>query len=200
MIAVAVVCAAAMSQAASMTWGQDTKIFMPDTDNGGVWSTTSLGSNGKAYYFELNKAAYDALFVENDYAATAEKVFNEYATVSDAGKITVSGQTGDPVSSKLGKFTYDDTRSFGKGDTAYAALILTTTGSDGKDYYIANIASYEFAADASGKLSDMAGYEFSNPSGTEIAGWTVAESVPEPTSGLLLLLGMAGLALRRRRA
>ena len=32
------------------------------------------------------------------------------------------------------------------------------------------------------------------------AGWYSASSVPEPTSGLLLLLGMAGLALRRRRA
>ena len=34
------------------------------------------------------------------------------------------------------------------------------------------------------------------------ATWTIsgAEAIPEPTSGLLLLLGVAGLALRRRRA
>ncbi len=32
------------------------------------------------------------------------------------------------------------------------------------------------------------------------AGWYTASSVPEPTSGLLLLLGMAGLALKRKIA
>ena len=32
------------------------------------------------------------------------------------------------------------------------------------------------------------------------AGWYGAVAVPEPTSGLLLILGMAGLALKRKRA
>ena len=37
--------------------------------------------------------------------------------------------------------------------------------------------------------------------GYSTAGWySQASAVPEPTSGLLMLLGMAGLALRRRRA
>ena len=40
--------------------------------------------------------------------------------------------------------------------------------------------------------------ELSSESGESYVTWT--QAVPEPTSGLLLLLGVAGLALRRRRA
>lgn len=39
-----------------------------------------------------------------------------------------------------------------------------------------------------------------NADGAYAAGGWYAASVPEPTSGLLVLLGIAGLALRRRRA
>ena len=45
---------------------------------------------------------------------------------------------------------------------------------------------------------------FQNDSTTAAEGYLVANtptaSVPEPTSGLLMLLGVAGLAFRRKRA
>ena len=41
---------------------------------------------------------------------------------------------------------------------------------------------------------------FTNLSANAQAAWTQVAPIPEPTSGLLLLLGVAGLALRRRRA
>jgi len=44
-------------------------------------------------------------------------------------------------------------------------------------------------------------YAFSDITKQKLASlYTVTQAIPEPSSGLLLLLGMAGLALRRRRA
>ena len=47
----------------------------------------------------------------------------------------------------------------------------------------------------------IAPYIFSSMGQTGASAWTVtAFTVPEPTSGLLFLLGLAGLALRRKKA
>ena len=55
---------------------------------------------------------------------------------------------------------------------------------------------YAFSANSSveATMADMSGFDKS------YGGWVSTAAVPEPTSGLLMLLGMAGLALRRRRA
>ena len=214
MIAASVALMAACSQAATMNWGTGTMykpVFVTDTTT----KTTDFqtGNSGKAasgvsvYLWELTDKQYEALFVADDYAASAKKVFAQYATINDeTGRISVntgwttSGKTSGSSSAK--SFADSAGNTWGVGDTAYAAMIMTYTDTNNKDYYIANLGSYTWAADATGERKAFGTNEFGNPNNTALSGWNVAQpsAVPEPTSGLLLLLGVAGLALRRRRA
>ena len=60
-------------------------------------------------------------------------------------------------------------------------------------------AAYKLAQDWSGDTK----YDFTKAGKDQAwkeTGWYSTAAIPEPTSGLLLLLGVAGLALRRRRA
>ena len=60
----------------------------------------------------------------------------------------------------------------------------------------------ETMTEATGTTSGQsANFGFGDVTATQnAANWTAVGAIPEPTSGLLLLLGVAGLALRRRRA
>ena len=193
MIIATVAILAGVANAASMTWGTGV-MYKPDTSTG-AFTTTKAKATVMAYYFELDAATYASLYVENDYAASAQKVFDAYASVNDK-TITVTGATS---SGKTGSTTsyknFTDSRSFGVGDTAYAAMILTYTDATAGDFYIANIGSYTFEADMDKELKAFGTNEFATASA--LTGFTAA---PEPTSGLLLLLGVAGLALKRKRA
>lgn len=82
--------------------------------------------------------------------------------------------------------------------SAYAVIFDTTDITDSSHYYVtaASAASTTMADGASTTKS----YILNASSSGTAANWKSVGPVPEPTSGLLMLLGMAGLALRRKRA
>ena len=140
-------------------------------------------------------------------------LFFGYASSSDAntakGALLSSLRAGNAISGYSQSATLDANGSL--ADTAF-------TGDVGKLYAFAVI----LADDAAGN-SYM--FQSANKNGTGLdvgtasltfdvssttlkaldatgtgAGWYMTAAAPEPTSGLLLLLGMAGLALKRKRA
>ena len=78
--------------------------------------------------------------------------------------------------------------------TTYDFYFVIEDKIDGKDW------TYTAEKSAKAQASSTPSISFGNQTirSTTGGGWTTA-AVPEPTSGLLMLLGMAGLALRRRR-
>ena len=197
LIIASAVLVAGIANAASMQWGSGT-MYTADTANNGAFSGTKAGTKVTAYYFSIDAATYATLYVADSYAASAEKVFAAYATKGDDGKtFTVTGDTANGKTSFTSNAkTFTDSATYSIGETAYAAMILKWSDTaTATDYYIANVGYYTFASDIDGEMLTFGTKQFGT--GEALTGWT---AVPEPTSGLLLLLGMAGLALKRKRA
>ena len=115
-----------------------------------------------------------------------------YAFASGTIAATGNAMTGPNASGKsLGEGTYEsfyvifDSASPTAGESKYT---IVSGGANQTKTIGATTASVTFVAgNQSSYLNDA-------------ANWRSYGSIPEPTSGLLMLVGLAGLALRRRRA
>ena len=85
----------------------------------------------------------------------------------------------------------------GAGGQYYFAALYTLGGYGASVF--GDILSYSDATTSSSRLDfDVGGEKLAGNSST--SGWAMLGIIPEPSSGLLVLLGFAALALKRRRA
>ena len=155
------------------------------------WSSGNLTDHTGVAGSLKNSTAYTAtLYIFSDSAGTTDvtSTFGSGAQISDS------------TASKNGEFSGTTKDSGITSGTYYAQLVIANS----EWTLTSDLAAFTYDADAvsNKSLNFLSGAGFDTVSaklhvGGANNGW---QSVPEPTSGLLMLLGVAGLALRRRRA
>ena len=177
MVAVAIVCAAVLSQAAALDW--QTYGWAGDSDPGmGDWIT-----GGQAYLVLVTDTATFA--VADDLSVTGGSIVDSAAFAD--GTANGTWTTESLVGGQAYKFAAILT-------TEGSSITVPTTGLYGVDTNEGNFFDVVWDASTGGTFYPEHDGTYIN---TAVAG---SSPIPEPTSGLLMLLGMAGLALRRRRA
>ena len=178
MLAITVVALGISANAAALKWGSGT-VTLAD-------STTAGKDTVSASLFLVDATTYATYAAYTSGKELSDAVYAAYGSATASATATTS---------KKGVATITDPTTYANGSTAYG-IILYTEG----DNYMGNVATYTFTSDMDSTIGDLSMTIGGDVGGGSTAtAWSTA-AVPEPTSGLLLLLGMAGLALKRKRA
>ena len=178
--AAAIVCAATFAQAAALDWGSAGVQITGDFDTGD-------GDFAVGYMaFLINAEAYDQAAVWAGMKSATD--VNAYLSGVSVGGGVKIGSGGD----FRGSFDIGDA-------TAYNAFLVILDG-DRKYAFVSD--TYAATVNTVGGAFDYDGEGYVNALDYTTAGQAGSnwQAIPEPTSGLLLLLGVAGLALKRKRA
>ena len=169
----AVIAMAVVVNAATVKWTA-ANIYTPDAD------PAAKAGNYLVYF--VSSSDYS---LANANAALGDGDISFLASYGQASALTGStGTASNTITTEAGN---------GESWTGYLVILNAATTADATMAYLT-----EEATKATGASGQMANLTFTALTGTQnSANW---QAIPEPTSGLLMLVGLAGLALRRRRA
>ena len=177
-------------QAAAIDWKMGTAVKAPNAD-GSVGTSNAASGTLSMYVWLVDKTTYDA--------ATADSIVSSYSASLGTADGSVTGKGGAAGgTARTGDLAFSTTE-----DTTYYALILTQYKSGDTEMYLANKASAVInTAGTDASVGNLA-KNWGGTGGSALTQWSGAGSSdpsPEPTSGLLLLVGAGILGLRRKRA
>ena len=168
------------ANAASVNWSMSNGVLSPSPDGS--------ASSGRASYYTM--------LIFTDSQADAVSTAIAAGNFTSLSTLAVSSSQ----AAKSGAFSGTVTGLTASSATLFAVVFdtysTTETIADAGYYYKTGTITQSTFDPTSSDPATEAVFTSTQMTGT----WTSTAAVPEPTSGLLMLLGMAGLALKRKRA